>query len=70
MIRFHHACRLAQTGVTQGWAGIAAESGYSDQAHLAREFTALAGESPTAWARRVALTDSRLTRPDDALAGW
>jgi len=70
MIRFHHACRLAQTGATRDWAGTAAESGYSDQSHLSREFAALAGESPTAWARRMALSDSRLTRPDDALAGW
>ena len=70
MMRFHQACRLAQTRRAQGWAGIAAESGYADQAHLVREFAALAGESPTAWARRVALTDGRLTRPDDALAGW
>jgi AraC-like DNA-binding protein len=70
LIRFHTACRLAQTEATQGWAGIAAETGYSDQAHLAREFAALAGEPPTAWARRAALTDSRLTRPDEALAGW
>src|SRR5215207_1984074 len=69
MMRFHHACRLAQAGVTQGWAGIAAESGYSDQAHLAREFAALAGEPPAAWARRL-LADSRLMRSEDALAGW
>jgi AraC-like DNA-binding protein len=70
MIRFHHACRLAQIGATRDWAGTAAESGYADQSHLTREFAALAGESPTAWARRMALSDSRLTRPDDALAGW
>lgn len=70
MMRFHQACRLARIGTTQGWAGIAAESGYSDQAHLAREFAVLAGESPTAWARRLALTDSRLTRPNQALTDW
>jgi AraC-like DNA-binding protein len=69
MLRFHQACRLAKAGAAQGWAGIAAESGYADQAHLVREFAALAGESPTAWARRVALSDSRLAR-SDALAGW
>ena len=63
MMRFHQACRLARIEKTHGWAGIAAESGYADQAHLVREFVALAGESPTAWARRLALTDSRLTRP-------
>jgi AraC-like DNA-binding protein len=66
MLRFQQACRLARTEASSGWAGIAAESGYSDQAHLAREFTDLAGESPTAWARRMALIDTRLARPLDA----
>jgi AraC-like DNA-binding protein len=65
IMRFHRACRLAHTGEARGWAGIAAESGYADQAHLAREFSTLAGESPTAWARRLALTDSRLVRSLD-----
>jgi len=67
MMRFHQACRFARSGAAGGWAGIAAETGYADQAHLAREFVALAGEAPTAWARRLALTDSRLLRPLDAL---
>ena len=70
MMRFHQACRLARAETTHGWAGIAAECGYADQAHLAREFTAMAGEAPTAWARRLALTDSRLTRPNEALPDW
>jgi AraC-like DNA-binding protein len=65
MLRFQEACRLARTQASGGWAGIAAESGYADQAHLAREFSDLAGESPTAWARRVALIDPRLARPLD-----
>ena len=69
MMRFHRACRLARTGDARGWAGIAAESGYADQAHLVREFSTLAGETPTAWARRLALTDSRLMRPLDAEFG-
>jgi AraC-like DNA-binding protein len=64
-MRFHQACRLAHSGEARGWAGVAAESGYADQAHLAREFSTLAGESPTAWARRLALTDSRLVRSLD-----
>ena len=38
MMRFHRACRLARTGASSGWAGIAADSGFSDQAHLVREF--------------------------------
>lgn len=66
IMRFQEACRLARTGGVRGWAGIAAESGYSDQAHLVREFSILAGEPPTAWARRLALTDSRLMRTLDA----
>ena len=70
MMRFHRACRLARTGTSAGWAGIAADSGFSDQAHLVREFTALAGEPPTAWARRLALTDNRLTRPQHAGPDW
>ena len=70
MMRFYHACRLARTGAAIGWAGIAADSGFSDQAHLVREYVALAGEPPTAWARRQALADSRLTRPQPSLADW
>lgn len=67
MMRFHKACRQARGGRSGGWAMIAAESGYADQAHLAREFAALAGEPPTAWARRMALADSRLTPFADGL---
>ena len=69
IMRFNRACRLAHTAEARGWAGIAAESGYSDQAHLAREFSILAGEPPTAWARRLALTDSRLVRSLDEPVG-
>jgi AraC-like DNA-binding protein len=67
LMRFHEACRLAQAEGISGWAAIAAESGYADQAHLAREFSELAGEAPTAWARRQALIDARLTRPLESL---
>ena len=70
MMRFHRACRLARSGTAPGWAGIAAESGFADQAHLVREFGELAGETPTAWARRLALIDSRLTRPNEAPSNW
>jgi AraC-like DNA-binding protein len=60
MLRFSRARRIAMRGDAQGWAGIAIAAGYADQAHLAREFAVLAGEPPTAWAKRVAATDARL----------
>ena len=62
VMRLHRACRLACDGERRGWAGIAAESGYADQAHLTREFVALAGEPPTAWASRRAIADPLLSR--------
>jgi AraC-like DNA-binding protein len=61
MLRFHRACTLARTGVG-GWAGVAAEAGYADQAHLARDFRVFAGETPTEWAKRMALADQRMLR--------
>lgn len=71
MMRFRRACVQAQVraGAAGGWAGIAAACGYADQAHLIREFVALAGEPPGAWARRVALRDPRLRQPDDPAFG-
>lgn len=55
VVRFHRARRLLQRrsadGVLarSGLAGLAADCGYYDQAHLAREFRALAGCAPTDW---------------------
>ncbi len=62
MLRFHRACGLARSGATSGWAAIAAEAGYADQAHLTRDFRAFSGETPTEWAARMALADQRLLR--------
>ncbi len=59
LLRFHRACRMARAGAG-GWAGIAAACGYADQAHLVREFAELAGETPTAWARRLGGLDPGL----------
>jgi AraC-like DNA-binding protein len=51
--RFHRARRLLQRRAGAGrppcLAALAAECGYCDQAHLAREFRDLAGCSPSAW---------------------
>lgn len=62
MLRFHRACELARSGNTCGWAGIALEAGFADQAHLAREFREFSGEKPTSWASRLAHLDPRLIR--------
>jgi AraC-like DNA-binding protein len=48
IVRLSRAIAAARTG-SDGWADIAADCGYADQAHLVREFHALAGASPTAW---------------------
>lgn len=47
MIRFDRAVAALQTSGSRGLAEIAFESGYSDQAHLNREFRELAGLRPT-----------------------
>lgn len=62
MLRFHRACALARSGPRHGWASVAAEAGYADQAHLVRDFRVFAGETPVAWASRMALTDPRMLR--------
>jgi AraC-like DNA-binding protein len=47
--RIHEAIELASPDVD--WGRLAAELGYSDQAHLVRDFTATLGVSPTAYSR-------------------
>jgi AraC-like DNA-binding protein len=50
VVRFHHARSALRTGGRPGGlAGVAAAYGYYDQAHLAREFRALAGCPPSQW---------------------
>ena len=39
-------------GLTVNWGALAAELGYSDQAHLTRDFAAVFGEPPTRYAER------------------
>ena len=48
------AClRALQRQARPGWAELALESGYYDQAHLANEFRALSGLSPSDFARQL-----------------
>ncbi|RLL65648.1 helix-turn-helix domain-containing protein [Streptomyces sp. Z26] len=49
--RIHEALERAATGAGTDWAALAADLGYSDQAHLVRDFTATVGVPPSAYAR-------------------
>ncbi|MEV6489640.1 helix-turn-helix domain-containing protein [Actinoplanes sp. NPDC051633] len=49
--RLHEAAARAATGVRLDLVCLAAELGYSDQAHLTRDFTALIGTPPARYAR-------------------
>ncbi|MFI8425608.1 DUF6597 domain-containing transcriptional factor [Streptomyces sp. NPDC085479] len=53
--RLHEALERAEDGAAPDWAGLAVELGYSDQAHLVRDFTATVGLSPTAYARGMSV---------------
>ncbi|MEU2670312.1 helix-turn-helix domain-containing protein [Streptomyces sp. NPDC007164] len=50
--RIHEALERAESDPQVNWAALAAELGYSDQAHLIRDFTATVGVPPTAFAPR------------------
>lgn len=52
IMRFDRAIRIVRYGEVTGWSDLAAQCGYADQAHMAREFVAFAGDPPTALLRR------------------
>ncbi|MBZ9760192.1 helix-turn-helix transcriptional regulator [Mesorhizobium sp. CA8] len=52
IVRFNRALSLSKRQ-DNDWAGIAADCGYADQAHLVREFRQLAGETPTGLAAMI-----------------
>jgi methylphosphotriester-DNA--protein-cysteine methyltransferase len=49
VVRFGTVVRCVQEGSRWRWTQLAWDAGYADQAHLAREFRALAGIPPTAY---------------------
>ncbi|MBA0126015.1 AraC family transcriptional regulator [Haloechinothrix sp. YIM 98757] len=49
--RLYDAAEMAARGTHVHWARLASDLGYSDQAHLVRDFTASVGTSPAAYAR-------------------
>ena len=49
--RLYEAAERAARGTDVRWADLAAELGFSDQAHLTREFTAALGMPPERYAR-------------------
>ena len=52
--RIHEALERAEAEEAVDWAALAADLGYADQAHLARDFKATVGVPPTAYARATA----------------
>ncbi|GAA3223642.1 helix-turn-helix domain-containing protein [Streptomyces sp. XM83C] len=52
--RLHEALELAGRRRDVDWAGLAADLGYADQAHLVRDFTATVGLPPAAYAQAFA----------------
>lgn len=49
LARFHRALRAAREDPRAGWASIAADAGYYDQAHLIADFRAITGATPRAF---------------------
>lgn len=48
LLRFAHASGQPARAAADGWAAVAADCGYYDQAHLIRDFRAFTGTTPTA----------------------
>jgi AraC-like DNA-binding protein len=59
--RLHEAAERVRHGEPVAWAALAAELGFSDQAHLVREFRAAYGTTPEAYARACAAASRAAT---------
>jgi len=51
--RFHTLLNRIEKGLPVNWAGLAADCGYFDQAHLIRDFRAFAGITPIEYSRAM-----------------
>ncbi|PZG23703.1 AraC family transcriptional regulator [Nonomuraea aridisoli] len=64
VIRFERACRLLRSPRPPSLAETAAECGYFDQAHLAREFRDLGGTTATRWLGEFPSVQDRAAGPE------
>ena len=62
IVRLHRALGRATSG--DGWAAIAVDCGYYDQAHMIRDFLDLLGESPEVWRARARCLAGPTPSPD------
>lgn len=62
IVRFRHAMQLVMR-TRQPLAGIAVDLGYTDQSHMTREFTAVAGRTPLVLRRAMSAFDKKSTPP-------
>ncbi|GIF72625.1 AraC family transcriptional regulator [Asanoa siamensis] len=53
LIRFEHAYAQSPRAATAGWAAVAADTGYYDQAHLIRDFHTFTGSTPARLPQRT-----------------
>jgi AraC-like DNA-binding protein len=53
LVRFQRVVRAIEPGVRTSWARVAAQHGYADQSHLAREFREFAGTNLTSYVREL-----------------
>jgi AraC-like DNA-binding protein len=63
--RLHEAAERADGGEVVDWAGLAADLGYADQAHLTRDFTATIGIPPTHYAAPSGRAEPLRAEPAD-----
>jgi transcriptional regulator GlxA family with amidase domain len=69
VVRFQGARQRMQNEPARSLAVIALESGYHDQAHMTRDFVALAGTPPGFWRTRWASAGDAFMQDEDGRSG-